>query len=163
MPIPVCQGDPLGAGHGGALKKSAFSASSFYGGQNPHFGRLHGSSGWCSDTIERGTFFQVDLGFVVSVCALETQGIKEDNDWIRNFFVEYSEDGVKWLTVQENNVNKVCYILSNVGLKGAASAIGLNCALIGLKCALIGLKCALIYLYCALIGLNCALSGLKWL
>ena len=103
----ACLKNPLGAAQGGRLPDEAFRASSSWNSQKPHLARLHGASGWCTGSTNHGAHLEVDLGLVTSLCAVATQGIEKDDDWVRDFFVEYSEDGANWVRIQEDGKDKV--------------------------------------------------------
>ena len=56
----------------------------------------------------RADWLQVDMGAVVSVCAVATQGNGYlYPDWVTAYKVRLSTDGVAWNFYQENNVEKV--------------------------------------------------------
>ena len=52
------------------------------------------------------------MGAVRSVCAVETQGEEEFDEWTTSFKLQFSVDGVTWNAYKENNVEKVRESLS---------------------------------------------------
>ncbi|CAH3135237.1 unnamed protein product [Pocillopora meandrina] len=56
----------------------------------PFYGRLHENrvyGGWCPETVtDRTDYLQVvDMGAMLSVCAVATQGEKINNEWTTNY------------------------------------------------------------------------------
>ena len=86
------------------------TASSTYGNDLPHYGRLNGkrSNGvWCTKARQiKGDYLQVDIGAVHSVCALATQGPRNEI-YTTSYKLQLSTDGVTWNFYNENNVEKV--------------------------------------------------------
>jgi len=77
----------------------------------PYLGRLNGVRGrgaWCPKTEhDRKEYLQVDMGAVLSVCAVATQAGKE-GQWTYSYKLRLSLDGVTWNIYKENNAEKVC-------------------------------------------------------
>lgn len=77
----------------------------------PYYGRLNGSRGfgaWCTKTkADRTDYLQVDMGNEYSVCAVATQGPKNDNAWTTSYKIHFSSKAVTWNTYTDNNVDRV--------------------------------------------------------
>ena len=61
----------------------------------PAYGRLNGDrgDGWCAKEADRNDdWLQVDLGEMIEVCALATQGDRNGNEWTTAFKLSYSTD-----------------------------------------------------------------------
>ena len=64
----------------------------------PSYGRLNGNrgDGWCAEINDKDQWLQVDLGKVIEVCAVATQGDISGNNWVIDFKLAHSksyEDG----------------------------------------------------------------------
>ena len=77
----------------------------------PYYGRLHenrGYGGWCPKTeTDRTDYLQVDMGAMLSVCAVATQGQKMSYFWTTSYELQLSTDGVTWNTYEETSTAKV--------------------------------------------------------
>ena len=77
----------------------------------PYYGRLHenrGYGGWCPRTVsDRTDYLQVDMGAMLSVCAVATQGERINNEWTTSYKLQLSTDGVTWNVFEEINTAKV--------------------------------------------------------
>ena len=88
------------------------TASTVYGTiASPYYGRLHenrGLGGWCPRTeSDRTDYLQVDMGAMLSVCAVATQGQKMFDSWTTSYKLQLSTDGVTWNAYEETNTAKV--------------------------------------------------------
>ena len=77
----------------------------------PYYGRLHenrGYGGWCPKTVtDRTDYLQVDMGTMLSVCAVATQGEKKYSAWTTSYKLYLSSDGVTWNAYEETSTTKV--------------------------------------------------------
>ena len=88
------------------------TASSLYDKRfYPYYGRLHenrGWGGWCLRTeTDRTDYLQVDMGTMLSVCAVATQGEKRHWEWTTSYKLHLSTDGVTWNVYEETSTAKV--------------------------------------------------------
>ena len=86
--------------------KSHYNSSSY----RPAYGRLNDTrgTGWCAGKDEKDQWLQVDLGKVIEVCAVATQGDVSGNEWVIDFKLAHSksyEDG--WPTYRDANGSEV--------------------------------------------------------
>jgi len=86
------------------------TASSTHPKDLPHFGTLNRTRHngvWCTakNQIDED-YLQVDMGAVHSVCAVATQGPRNEL-WVKSFKLQLSTDGVTWNFYRENDVEKV--------------------------------------------------------
>ena len=121
-PILNCQGfstpkppqcmDALGM-ESGNISDSAITASTSYTAVSlaPSVGRLHFlSSGsgkygsWAAEANDKNQWFQVDFGSWTKVTAVATQGRQDADQWVKNYKLSFSYDGVFY-----KNVNEVIY------------------------------------------------------
>ena len=85
------------------------TASSTHPDDLPHLGRVdetrhHGV--WCTEQNQiDGDYLQVDLGVVHSVCAVATQGPRNEL-WVKSFKLQFSTDGAIWNFYHENTNQK---------------------------------------------------------
>ena len=77
----------------------------------PYYGRLHenrGYGGWCPKTeTDRTDYLQVDMGTMLSVCAVATQGEKINHERTTSYKLHLSTDGVTWNAYEETSTAKV--------------------------------------------------------
>ena len=88
------------------------TASTFYNEKNkPHYGRLHESrerGAWCPTTkLNRTDYLQVDMGTMLSVCAVASQGKEMYSQWTTSYTLYLSTDGVVWNADKETSTAKV--------------------------------------------------------
>eukprot|EP00162_Nutomonas_longa_P013805 comp21711_c0_seq9/m.48361 comp21711_c0_seq9/g.48361 ORF comp21711_c0_seq9/g.48361 comp21711_c0_seq9/m.48361 type:complete len:974 (-) comp21711_c0_seq9:98-3019(-) len=95
-------GESLGLA-GYTIPDSAFSASSAHGNNwgyyGPQWSRLDGSAnwgGWIPNNNRAGEWIQVDLGKVVDVGGIATQGRAHGSYWVTSYTLAYSNDGESW-------------------------------------------------------------------
>ena len=89
------------------MTASSFHNTDYY----PYYGRLHENrrrGAWCAKTNSVGTeYLQVDLGTVLDVCALATQGNQKEGQRTTTYKVHMSTDGINWNTYKEQSIEKV--------------------------------------------------------
>ena len=77
----------------------------------PYYGRLHenrGYGGWCPKTVtDRTDYLQVDMGTMLSVCAVASQGKETYFQWTTSYTLYLSTDGVVWNADKETSTAKV--------------------------------------------------------
>ena len=103
---------PVGVADNDTIPDAALKASTFYNGNyHPYYGRLNetrGRGAWCPQTkYDRTDYLQVDMGAVLSVCAVATQGALLVREWTTKYKLHLATDGVTWKTYKESNVEKV--------------------------------------------------------
>ncbi|XP_020891874.2 EGF-like repeat and discoidin I-like domain-containing protein 3 [Exaiptasia diaphana] len=112
------------------IPDSSITASSIYSSHHPPpQGRLHirpsrGKSGWCAKRNRAGEWLQVDLGKKTRVQGVATQGRYKDNQWVKSYTLQYSNNGKTfkkyqggkvfkgnsdWHTVVKHNLNPPIY------------------------------------------------------
>ncbi|XP_022778099.1 neuropilin-2-like, partial [Stylophora pistillata] len=106
----TCESRAIGLASSAAIPDSSFSASSYYDHRyKPSFGRLNGANrGWGAKTATNcADYLQIDLLYEYVICAVATQGANGINEWITNYKIQLSMDGITTVTYQETNVDKV--------------------------------------------------------
>ena len=95
-----CYTKPVGISDQGKISDNQMTASSQYGtGYQAAYGRLNGNrgDGWCAKEAARNDdWLQVDLGKLIDVCAIASQGDRNGNEWVTAFKLSYSTDGNNW-------------------------------------------------------------------
>ena len=87
----------------------------------PSHGRLNGTrgDGWCAEKNDKDQWLQVDLGKIIEVCAVATQGDINGNEWVIDFKLALSKsfEG-RWPTYRDANdlevvrfAPKCCFVL----------------------------------------------------
>ncbi|EDO35061.1 predicted protein, partial [Nematostella vectensis] len=80
-----------------------FSATSQYNGNYPPSrGRLHSIYSWEPRAKSSSEYLQVDLGAVIVMCAVATQGNENWPEWSLAYSFKYSRDNVNWHIYQDN-------------------------------------------------------------
>ena len=106
----VCKS--VGVADRNRIPDARMTASSFHNRDYyPYYGRLHEnrrSGAWCAKTNSVGTeYLQVDLGTVLYVCALATQGYQKEGQRTTTYKVHLSTDGTNWNIYKEKSIGKV--------------------------------------------------------
>ena len=107
---PEC--GPVGVADKNAISDARMTASTLHDTRfYPYYGRLRenrGYGGWCPKTeTDRTDYLQVDMGTMLSVCAVATQGEKINNEWTTSYKLQLSTDGVTWNAYEEASTAKV--------------------------------------------------------
>lgn len=92
------------------MPDAAFSASSMAGSKNgPEHARLNGqgSGGWVAKANNGSQWLQIDLGELVRVTKVATQGRRDADYWVTQFSLSHSLDGEHWAKYKENSVTRV--------------------------------------------------------
>ena len=99
----------------GWLPDTSFSASSQWDDRSaPFLGRLHNVEKretrmvWTAGAFGRYQWWQVDLGMTMNITMVATQGGWDYTEWVKSYFVAYSQDGLEFHNVTGNNQTKVC-------------------------------------------------------
>ena len=106
----VCKS--VGVADRNRIPDARVTASSFHNRDYyPYYGRLHENrrgGAWCAKTpSDRTDYLQVDLGTVLYVCAVATQGNKKQSQRTTTYKVHLSTDGTNWNIYKEKSIEKV--------------------------------------------------------
>ena len=106
----VCKS--VGVADRNRIPDARMTASTFYDTYYyPSYGRLHENrrkGAWCAKTpSDRTDYLQGDLGTVLYVCAVATQGNKKQNQRTTTYKVHLSTDGTNWNIYKEKSIEKV--------------------------------------------------------
>ena len=103
------------------MPDTAFSTSSVAGLKNgPERARLNihtdskGSGGWAARENNDSQWLQLDLGELVRVTKMATQGKQDAAHWAIQFSLSYSLDGRHWAECKENSVARVSQYLNSI-------------------------------------------------
>ena len=114
-----CYSNVVGVADPDVIPDRSFRASSYYksGGHDdqPAYGRLNGNrgDGWCAEKLDTKQWLQVDIGKIIEVCAVATQGDVNGNEWVIDFTLSYYKYGGPWTTYKDaNGVEVVRFQLS---------------------------------------------------
>ena len=96
----------------GKILDGAITASTYYNSPlGPANARLNVNRGWCAwTTIDAGKqngWIQVDLGDIIWVTGVATQGRCVHPQWVKSYKVSYSTDGQNWEFYDESGSTKV--------------------------------------------------------
>ena len=107
---------PLGMKNG-RIRASQLSASSSWArNHGPSNGRLHfhrgGQSGaWCARHNNRLQWYQVNFGRPTRVVKVATQGRYDNRQWVTQYYLTYSQDGVHYAEYKQSSNRKVLYVV----------------------------------------------------
>ena len=108
---PRCN-KPLGL-QNGRIRSSQLSASSSWDrNHGPNNGRLYfhqrGKSGaWCARHNNRLQWYQVNFGRATRVVKVATQGRKDYRQWVTQYYLSFSQDGIHFAEYKQNSNRKV--------------------------------------------------------
>ena len=97
----------------GKIPSSAITASTYYSASfSPNLGRLNSPSAWAiGSQAPPPHWLQVDLGGIVAVKMVATQGSRFARQWVTFYLISSSVDGIEWVNYMENNTVKVIQLL----------------------------------------------------
>ena len=106
---------PVGVADNNTIPDARMTASSvflmsddFYASYLGRLKETRGRGAWCPKTkFNRTDYLQVDMGSVLSVCAVATQGEVRFLEWTTSYKLRLSIDGLTWNTYEETNKTKV--------------------------------------------------------
>lgn len=106
---------PVGVADNNTIPDARMTASSvfllsddFYASYLGRLNETRGRGGWCPKTkFDKNDYLQVDMGSVLSVCAVATQGGEVLSEWTTSYKLRLSIDGLTWNTYEETNKTKV--------------------------------------------------------
>ncbi|KAK7477015.1 hypothetical protein BaRGS_00031695, partial [Batillaria attramentaria] len=94
-----CRGlyqQPVGISSGG-ISNNAMTASSYQTKREPWTGRLYDTAGaWTPKVQNAYEWLQIDLGKQFIITKLHTQGRRGSDEYVSEFFLEFSDDGRTW-------------------------------------------------------------------
>ena len=98
------------------MPSSSFTASTSYDHLElvPSAGRLNGPLAWCSrGDVPGQEFLQIHVPEAEVICAVATQGAGYEggNEHVKEYYLEYSEDGINWQVVMKDGNLKVLFDL----------------------------------------------------
>ena len=112
LPGPQCN-KPLGM-QNGRLRSTQISASSSWDkNHGPNYGRLHfrrsghRMGAWCVRHNNRYQWLMVDFGRTMRITKMASQGRQDARQWVTQYYVSYSQDGVFFAVYKKNSARKV--------------------------------------------------------
>ena len=110
-PVIQCQ-TPLGIESGNISDAAMMSSTILNASSLPHFGRLRnqlGDCAWIPATAadNQSSWLQVDLGSLIKMSAVATQGSCSGDQWTESFVITYSKNGEDWKHYGELGTIKV--------------------------------------------------------
>ena len=116
-----CFHHAVGVADPSIIPDSQMTASTYFTNEHaPHFGRINDTrgDGWGAlYAKDPSDWLQVDFGRTAQVCAVETQGDTEGDEWVIDFSLSFSSDGVSWTHSEyANDTQVVSYVSSRLFL-----------------------------------------------
>ncbi|KAK3755604.1 hypothetical protein QZH41_017598 [Actinostola sp. cb2023] len=97
--IPTACRSPFGVEKGGTIQSNHTSSSSHLDSTHTaSHGRLYGNTSWCSTTSSNTEYLQINLGKMMTLTGIATQGDRTMDKWVKNYTFNYSMDGNLWTT-----------------------------------------------------------------
>ena len=108
---PRCN-KPLGLQNGRIRSSQVSASSSWDRNHGPNNGRLYfhqrGKSGaWCARHNNRLQWYQVNFGRATRVVKVATQGRKDYRQWVTQYYLSFSQDGIHFAEYKQNSNRKV--------------------------------------------------------
>lgn len=93
----------------GKIPPSAITASSYIAKLYPNLARLNLHSAWAVGGHRSPQWLQIDLGRIMAVKMIASQGrpLLSHNQWVKSYEISSRVDGFDWVTYMENNAVKV--------------------------------------------------------
>ena len=98
----------------GRIRSTQITASSSWDrNHGPNNGRLHlrrvgaRMGAWCARHNNRLQWYQVNFGRPTRVVKFATQGRQDARQWVTQYYVMFSQDGVHYAEYKENSNRKV--------------------------------------------------------
>jgi hypothetical protein len=83
----------------GRIPDSRITASSKWNRNwGPRYGRLYGNKCWISRPSDTNQWLQIDFKYKATVTEILTQGRSDKDQWVRNYTIAYSDDGMNFET-----------------------------------------------------------------
>ena len=95
------------------IRSSQLSASSSWDrNHGPNNGRLHfyrrgRSAAWCARHNNRLQWYQVNFGRPTRVVKVATQGRRDARQWVTQYYLSFSQDGIHYAEYKQNSGRKV--------------------------------------------------------
>lgn len=110
-PVVRCN-TPLGVENGNISDVAMTSSTILSATTLPHFARLRNQLGGCAwvpaNTADRNSsWLQIDLGILINVSAVATQGSCDDSQWTKSYVFMYSRNGLDWKYYGELGIVRV--------------------------------------------------------
>ena len=81
------------------------TASSELSSHKAVWSRLYGTDGWCSSSVSLPQYLQADLGQIVTVTGVATQGDNKRDNRVTSYLIRYGYDGKTWISYGAGQVN----------------------------------------------------------
>ena len=96
----------------GKIPASALTASTYHSpSYSPNRGRLNSQTSWSvSDQPGPQSWLQVDLGRIMAVKKVATQGRRDYPNWVTSYKISFTVDGIDWVLYAENGIVKVSFL-----------------------------------------------------
>jgi len=96
-----------------SIPNDHITASSEIKSRYASYGRLnHDRYSWCAETSDSNPYLQIDLQVLHIICAVSTQGNHRENQWVKNYKLQFSSTGSTWSDYKEGGQVKVKIYLS---------------------------------------------------
>ena len=141
----------------GHLKNHLVTASSQWDKYHAAFlARLHWQrrgrymGAWSARHNNRYQWLQLDFGGWAKIIRLATQGRQDTDQWVTQYYVRHSLDGIRFVDYQERNTRKV-----GTQYQGSVKRLGKLWSGIGVKNTVTRCWFLLVYWLCRLADLSC--------
>ena len=73
--------------------------------------RLYGTDSWCSASVSLPQYLQFNVGKVITVSGVSTQGDNNMDKWVTSYAITYGYDGTKWFDYSAGMVSFVLIMI----------------------------------------------------
>ena len=68
---------------------------------------ISGNKTWCAEFDDELQYLEIDLKQSSYVMEIVTQGAVDEDSWVENYTISFSDNGVSWIPYKENSTLKV--------------------------------------------------------
>ncbi|KAG5310309.1 NRX4 protein, partial [Acromyrmex insinuator] len=85
------------------LDRAQITATSSLSERGPNNARLHGGNAWTASSSDFGQYLIIDLGQVMNITAVATQGRSVQNEYVMEYRISYGTNGLDYVDYKEED------------------------------------------------------------
>lgn len=89
------------------IQDSQITSSTAWKNLPPENGRLNGESSWSAEQNDKNQWLQIDLGEILAITKIATQGRHNYDQWVTSYLLSYSSDGKTFENYKFDGTEKV--------------------------------------------------------
>ncbi|XP_016910778.1 neurexin-4 isoform X1 [Apis cerana] len=87
------------------LDRAHLTATTSLPNRGPENARLNGGSAWTASSSDFGQYFIIDLGQIMNITAVATQGRAVQNEYVMEYVISYGTNGLDYVEFKEEDGN----------------------------------------------------------